>query len=260
MLQKQAIWCHCATLPHTALTLACIASIQTMTLAVDVFWALLLTIATIITFAAAEHTAIGVFTPVHLIRLEQIRNNVITATLVWWSTGIVYIPVYIVATLVTTVALEWIPPKITYISSMLWLVSCSPLWVGAVAIVWTLAQWWSDQWFRDTLHKSTASTELKYAYAAKSVKILSEGLLLWHIRCFHRFPHTFRWTPVLFGGIFMTMGVIYSSLLVADTETSRNAIIKRNGHGMAASLATATACPLCKTCLSALDMESSFSD
>ena len=47
---------------------------------------------------------------------------------------------------------------------------------------------------------------------------------------------------------------------VKETKISRNAIIRDQGHGMAASLTAAQKCNVCKKCLTALDMESSFGE
>lgn len=260
MIGKQAIWCQCATVFHIALTVACIASLQSMTVVMDVYWFIYFALVTIITFATAEHATIYGITPDTWLRAERILKNVIASTAILWSGFHWSVPNYIVTTIMMTVVFSYLPPLAVSIIVVVWMSTTTTYSILVVVILWALAQWLSDYWFKNTLDKNIAAYELQYAYLGKTTAIITEALILWHLRCLHRFPHTFRWQPVFFGFFTVLLSCIYGHINVKKTRVSRNAIIKRAGHGMAASLTAANACPICKTCLTSLDMESSFDD
>lgn len=260
MLGKQAIWCQCATVFHITLTAACISSLQRMTVVMDVYWFVYFAVATIIRFASAEHATILGIPPDTWLRGERILTNVIASTVILWSVFHWSVFNYIAATLVMSVAFSYVSPLAVSIIVVVWMSTTTTYSILFVIILWALSQRWTDHWFHNSIGKSIASDELRCAYLGKTTIIITEALLLWYIRCLHRFPHTFRWHPVLFGSLMVLLACIYCHLNVKRTHVSRNAVIKRVGHGMAASLTAAKACPVCKTCLTQLDMESSFDD
>jgi len=260
MIRKQAIWCQCATVFHIVLAAACISSLQKMTVVMDVFWFIYFTLTTVITFCTAEHGTVVGITPDIWLRCEKILKNVIASTIILWSGFHWSVFHYIATTIVMSTALSYVSPLAVSIFVLVCMSTTTAYSMLLVVVLWTVSQWWTDHWFKNTLNKSIASYELRRAYLGKATVIITEALLLWHVRCLHRFPHVFRWRPVLFGFITILFSCIHCHMNVKNTHVSRNAVIKRAGHGMAASLTAAKACPVCRTCLTQLDMESSFDD
>ena len=260
MLRKQAIWCQCATVFHIVLSVACISSIQEMTATMDIFWFICFTLTSIIIFNTAEHATIVGISPDKWLRYERMLSNVIASTLMLWSYFHWTVFNYSIATFLLAIVFSYIGKRPVSLLVGVWWMATTFNSVLVVVFVWVFAQWWSDHWFKKTLHKSIASYELRYAYIGKTLVILTEAVLLWYLRCLHRFPHNFRWRPVIFGFLSVLLSCLYCHLNIQNTHVSRNAVIKRAGHGMAASLTAANACPVCRTCISQLDMESSFGD
>ena len=87
-----------------------------------------------------------------------------------------------------------------------------------------------------------------------------EALLLWYLRCAHRFPYAFRWSPVLTGCVAVAGACLWAHVNTRDTVVSRNSIIQSlpEHHFIATSLAAAKKCDICIQHLTSLDMESSF--
>ena len=108
--------------------------------------------------------------------------------------------------------------------------------------------------------KSMASKEQKTRFAQFSIQNILEALILWNYRCSQRFPFTFRTKPVLCSCFGVCIALVYCHLYVSPTTVSRNSIITKRGHGVAASLTAAMACDICASTLTSLDMESSFED
>jgi hypothetical protein len=258
ILQKHAIWCQCVTIFHVAITLACISSFQNITKGPDIFWSTVCVINTIVLFVEAEHAPI-VFTTDTWQTINNYREKIIWSVFATFNGPKNPLIYQCFAILLIFICFQKLP--------FLWSISIfgiSFFWgswsVKLLFCIYVFAIYQRHRLFHSVINQSIAGTNLKKAYAAKSIHIFLEGIFIWYLRCLHRFPHEFRWKNVFIGMVAVFLSFLYCSFRVKKTKTSRNAIIKSYGHGMAASLTAAKACPVCRQCLTALDMESSFGD
>lgn len=257
MWKKHGVWCQCMLVLPVIMSLACILSWQTLTLQEDVYWSFLLLVSTIIQFCAAEHGDFGVTVDVWQ-RLQRHRLFVMSCIIATWTMAswpvhqhALAIPVYC---------------TISYFASkryalVLGIGTASAFLIGgpwALMLSHGLCHHYSDHFFSKLINTSLADIAIKKAYGLRALGIGLESVVLWCLRCWHRFPYTLRWTPLCIGIVVCAGSVLWVSVYIKDTRVSRNAIIKRRGHDIAASLTAASKCPVCQSCLSALDMESSF--
>lgn len=259
MFDKQAVWIQCAAAFHTILSLASVVSFQYMTSDMDIFWSVLFILETIILFAAAEHANILNISPDRWIKMERVRNIVLISTVIVWSGPIISLTSYILYSILLSTILTFSPKYIQYGATIA--ASCIHSYTFIlVTCVWVGAKVMSSKMFVSSLQKSIASKEIKLAYAWKATYVIIDGVLLWNVRCLHRFPYVFRWQPILLGMVSIVLACLYCHNNIKETRVSNNSIIVSKGHGMAASLNAAENCTVCRKCISSLDMEASFGD
>ena len=258
MINKQAIWVQCSSVIHAAMAWVTIVSYQSITIHMDIFWSIFFLLEIWIVLVAAEHSnTLGILTDTWA-TCERIRNAFIISTFIVWNSFTWPIYYYLIITSILCVVLTQIPQRMALALAVFTACAGQTYTVVGIYLLWSFSKDLSKQFFRKTIQKSIASTEIKRAYAFKSIYIILEGILLWNIRCSHRFPHVFRWKPLFFSFGSFAVAVLYGHFFIKETRISRNSIITREGHNMAASLNAAEQCPVCVKCLSLLDMESSF--
>lgn len=257
MYEKHAVWCQCALVFSFVLSAAALLSLQSMTIDVDIYWGVVLTSNSILQFIVAEHAPFFGISCDNWMKLDRIRNIVVKCILSTWSIFSwqsvwikwLHIPMSVGLALVIS-NIPILLPTLVRICTHFDLMTV--LLVLQSTLTYTLKT--------THLQKSMASTAQKKRFALKTLSILLESSMLWYIRCEHRFPHVFRWKPFLFG-IFCILGaIVWTNVYVKKTKVSENVIIVNTGHGTAASLIAAKACPICSSTLTLLDMESSFSN
>lgn len=258
MIQRQAIWCQCAIIVHATLTLTCYASIQKMSMDMDIASAVILTMSLVIHFCSAEHVDTGPITPVDWLKMENKLESFILATV---FIGVLPIQSHLYLTvlvLVFSVLVYYIPDTLSYSLVSLTVMYYAPMIMIPVVIIWALAKNRYEKWFKETNGTPFSGNEIKMAYAWKSVFILTEAFLLWYVRCIHRFPGTIRWHPLILACLSSLIGCLYCSYYRLPTVVSHDAIIVSSSHQMAASLTAATACSHCKQHIESLNIESTF--
>ena len=258
MWHKHAVWCQCVLSGTLVMAIASAFSWQTLTIYSDVYWTVIFCISTVVQFVAAEHghwwLSIDQWQKMNVRRGFVFRCLIIAWTLTKWPVSVHagLFPVYCAASLMLTNLQHFIiVPAVIYDV----LFYSSP-WM----LMYTLVTFWSEKYFSKTIQTSLADVHIKSAYAYKALGILFESIVMWSLRCRHRFPYTFRWTPIWVSLVVMSFAILWSKYYIKETKVSRNAIISAAGHGMAASLTAAENCPVCRKCLTSLDMESSFGD
>ena len=258
-LNKHAVWCQCAIVFHISITLACISSFQNITAMPDIFWSVLCLFNTVCLFSESEHAPVASISIDQWQKINSEREKLILATFA--VINVVYWPfqyqIMAVIVLFFCFKMFWSHWALATVAICLF---WDNMVVKIIFSVYIIAIYNKEKYFKAVIEQSIASPMLKRAYAWKSMQIFTEGLILWYLRCLHRFPHIFKWKNVYIGICGVILSMIYVEYMVKETVVSRNAIIKSYGHGMAASLASANACPICRKCLTALDMESSFGD
>jgi hypothetical protein len=261
MWHKHAVWCQCALALHLVLAGAAIVSCQSMTLFVDVYWAIVLSFGTLCQFVAAEHAAFAGMSADQWIRLEKHR-----ALWVHWILALWHI---FRGTSLATIVLSVLLGGLTFVSVPPFVCFCcaagihgisSPGYISWIWCVWGLALFRRHSREPMLLGKSLASPVMREIQMYKALVILAEGICVWQVRCAHRFPHTFRWTPFFISVCGFILATVYSDRHVAKTRVTHNAIISSIGHGVAASYTAAQECPVCSKSLNSLDMEASFRD
>lgn len=266
MWRKHAVWCQCAAVMPAVMAMATVLSIQTLTWTQDLYWSILFTIEAVIQLIVAEHgTVIWNASQWQTIELKRIFA---TSMILWlWHTTQWPISQHFISHLVIFAATfwkrTWDQPQwhITIYGALsLYVILFKYQW--SILTLLTMAKAY-EQWLRKKLpKKSMASPYMRWIYGTKATTIVLESLCLWGLRCAHRFPYTMRWTPVWLSIITIGGACLWCVCFVKDTHISRNAIFKCSHllHMPAASMIAAKACPECQTCLTALDMESSFGE
>jgi len=262
MWNKHGVWCQGALVIPSVMALASTMSWQAITLPTDMYWSGILCATTILQFMAAEHGPFGAVSDTWQ-RLNTQRAFIIQCIVTSWSMNNWAVQTHTLA-FAMFCALSFcakdykryiLVPVIVYR-----LVSVFVDRVGILVLLYWLAERSSEYYFEKSVQTSIADTPIKKAYGTTAATIVLESAILWSLRCRHRFPYTFRWTPIWASVLCCVTVVAWCSFNIQDTKVSRNAIITQRGHNMAASLSAAKACPICQKCLSALDMESSFND
>lgn len=267
MWNKHAVWCQCASTATAVLALAAVASTRTFSAGADLYWAMVLATQCVAQFFAAEHSHI-VKTPEQWHAFEQKRSYACRWLFVGWSimhwsvlNGLV---ITTLACIAAAVPRRWTHKHHRYIL---------PLWSILSFIhgplhprTWGRALPWfiCERYRRNVrLHNtSTAGAAIRRQYAWRAAGILAESCTYWSFRCTQRFPHTFRWFPVFVAVIIVAIAAAVCHRWIAPTRVSSNSIIQTNcvGHWMAASIVSAQQCAVCTRRLTALDVESSFSE
>lgn len=256
IFKKQAVWCQCACVLYVVLAIASWSSCQDMTFSVDVFWSVVFTVHSIVIFAAAEHEHIFGIKIVLWQSADNTRLNTIIALQLSniFDFGIVtrllFIPLFLFV-------LTKIPQRYNWIRFMCGIFSLTQgLLNFAVAMSYGYMCYIISS-MRQHLPGQN-HTNLTNIYKIKALNVILTALILWSLRCAERFPHKFRWYPIMMGIVGILAAVVYCSYCVAKTTTSMNIILGRSTHLVAASLKAAEKCPQCKQVISALDMESRF--
>lgn len=256
--QKHAVWCQCVIMGMFVLTVASILSIQSITAKTDMYWSVVFLLTSTTEFIVAEHAPVGHISTQMWVKIGVTQKTVVYAIILTWSIYSgdqswiqwVHIPVaavigfFIQKTLPLLVVATLTRMATSHDVSLLLLVLLLALRVQRPNII----------------NKSMASREQKQRFAIKAIAILLETLILWFIRCEHRFPNVVRWKPLGAAALAIIVAATWCEYNVMDTIQSGNSIIVGHGHGMAASLRAAQNCPVCLKQLTSLDMESSFSD
>jgi hypothetical protein len=254
ILRKHAVWCQCANILFIVLSIASWASVQSMTFGIDMFWSVFLTLHAIVIFCAAEHESVFYFSRHSWQAMDEVRvNTIVGAQFACMFVDSVSIRMFIV------VALTFVQTKIRCHICYFAMNILAGLHSWSLLALTMIDSYLFYQ-LSTKKNKLTGQkhTMLRPIYKIKSLCILISGLQLWVLRCEERFPHKFRWYPIIIGVLAIGVGVLHCSYYVAETFTSNNYILGRSSHLVAASLNAARKCPECKQCLSTLDMESRF--
>ena len=261
MWYKHSVWCQCVLSIPILLSLSTIASTQTITFDMDIFWSFIFLISTTIQFIEAEHGFL--FKPPDFWKkINDIRTNIILYIILIWSFTQWSMKYYLYSLVITGI-ISFITQ--TYHKNIYTLAALVPVifimpYYTIFIFMYGTCLYLKDYYFKKSVGTSIADMPIRFAYANKAMAILFESIILWSIRCNHRFPHTFRWKPFITGLFVFTLSFFWCKYNIKETKVSRNAIIHDIGHGMAASLTAAQKCNICKKCLTALDMESSFGE
>jgi hypothetical protein len=257
MYNKHAVWRQCASVIPIVMALATTLSIQSITFSNDVYWAIVLWTSTTIQFMAAEHGSFY-FTTDTWQKLQQYREFVIRCMMTTWSLVGLDISQHLMLVVLFCVCSLFLQRyyNFTLLPVLLWNIVTLNLiqWIPVYFVLTYLR----ERMFEKSIGTSLASPPIRQAYGLSTALIVIESIILWSLRCQYRFPYTFRWTPFIASGVGCFVASAWCSISIQDTKVSRNAIIKKRGHGMAASLTAAENCPVCCKCLTSLDMEASF--
>jgi len=259
MYYKHAVWRQCASVIPIVMATATTMSIQPITFSNDVYWTMVMWFSNTISFMAAEHGRLY-FTSDTWQTLQQHRNFVIRCIITTWtlaqldiSQHFMLLPLFCCGSLIIQQHYNAI-----LLPAILWdmaALNVKPF----IPLYFTLTHM-REKMFEKTIGTSIASPPLRQAYGLSAATIVVESVIVWSIRCQHRFPYTFRWTPFIVSLVGCLVACMWCSVSIQNTRVSRNAIIQKRGHHMAASLTAAENCPICCKCLTSLDMESSFDD
>lgn len=257
MYNKHAVWCQCVLIGVFILAAASLLSIQNITLSTDIYWSCVLVVTSVIQFIVAEHAPVAGISIDKWMRIGRIQKATIYVIMLTWST-VAWQPswiqwAHIPAGVVSGILLDrpWYLLVLASISR-----ATTTLDATLVVITLLLAINWKPL---KVINKSIASKQHKQTIAAKAASLLLEAVVLWLLRCEHRFPHVIRWRPLAAAVVSIVVAALWCEYNVMDTISSDRVIIVRTGHGIAASLRAAQGCPVCTKCLTSLDMESTLS-
>ena len=257
MFDKHAVWCQCCSIIQFTLLASILVSCQSITLAPDIYWTLVFLFNSCTHFIVAEHAPVGRISTDTWMKIERQRSFLIQSIIFYWNVyswhfsywTFIHIPIFIGLSIYIKT-----PEKIFPIVSC-WKLFTSPV-AGIILASLSIVNLYVKRIKLKT--SSFASKKIKQKYALKAIRIIIEAVILWSIRCEHRFPHTMRWKPLAFSLGTFALAILWCHFNVLDTHVSNNAIIIKNGHGMAASLTAAKKCKQCSLYITSLDMESSF--
>jgi len=258
MYEKHAIWCQCAIVGMFILAVASILSIQHITFSTDVYWSTIFFVCSTIEFIVAEHAPCFHIPTDIWVKIGYLQKTTVYGIVLTWS---------IYSREATWVRWFHIPASILIggllqnpfvVLAAATLARCVTSWDIPMTLLVTLVLIHLSN--PNVVGKSIASKQQKQRFAIKAISIVLESILLWLVRCEQRFPNIVRWKPLVAAVLGIIMAVMWAEYNVMDTTQSFDCKIVKNGHGIAASLRAAKDCPVCRQCLTALDMESSFSD
>jgi hypothetical protein len=257
MYNKHAVWCQCVIVGMFVLATASLLSIQNITFDADIYWSCVLLTTSVIQFIVAEHAPVAGISIDNWMQIGRIQKATIYVIMFTWS---------IVAWEKSWIQWAHIPVGIItgiFMKNTQYLLIFVALGRATITLDTTLVVISLLLTINlnkpKVIQKSIASRLHKQTIAAKAVSLLLEAVVLWLLRCEHRFPHIVRWRPLSAAAISIVVAVLWCEYNVMDTITSNNVIIVGTGHGIAASLRAAQACPICTKYLTSLDMESSYS-
>lgn len=243
---KHAVWCQCAAVISITLALSSLFSIQTITWNQDIYWSVVLSINAFLIVTVAEHG----FRPVLMTKIASAWSGIVYMLIVTANSSLFS---YVGSMIGLFVGAFF--PQASYLLLLLGLLSY-PSRLTLLLLVKLAAEYK----YHDILNRAVGKRyiHVNKAVAAKVVGIVSETLLLWHLRCHSRFPHVYRWTPVLCSLCTCCCGLYWCHYYVAPTVVSHKSIIKSRGHGLTPSLRAAQECKICASCLTHLDIEDVF--
>jgi hypothetical protein len=224
---KPAVWCQCASVLTTTLALSSIFSVQHIT------W---------------QHG----FYPNRMTRISSLWSGLVYLLIVTGNAGMVSYMGSIVGLLLGTIV-----PQQSYLILVVGLVQ-SPSFFSVLLLSTLAVKYQYYAYLRMAVGKTMVDAPLKQATAAKAVGIVSKTLLLWYLRCHYRFPHVYRWFPVLCSACAVLCAVCWCHCFIAPTIVSHRSVVKAVGHGLTPSLNAAKGCPVCSSCLTHLDIEDVF--
>tara|TARA_B110000008_G_C16978802_1_gene567404 strand:- start:1948 stop:2727 length:780 start_codon:yes stop_codon:yes gene_type:complete len=259
MIDKHAVWCQCASVVPMTMTVASLLSCQWITVDMDIYWTCVFGITACTHFISAEHA--NVFFKTSTWQDARIAwNFALHVIFFMWSIHrwrathqLVLLPVYFAIGRY----LSQYGHHISAVTGLYQLVMHGQ--ISPVPLMFGLERIEIKQ-NKKTLQTSIADIHIKRLFLIRAVRVISLSGILWSLRCQNRFPHTLRKTPIFASVVAFSLAVTWCHYNVKKTRVSQNAIIKSLGHGVAASLNAAESCPICRKCLTSLDMESSFGD
>lgn len=258
MYKKHAVWCQCVIVGMFVLSAATLLSIQNITLYTDIYWSCILWTTSVIHFVVAEHAPVAGISVDKWMQFGRIQKAVTYVIMFTWSTAAwqaswiqwAHVPVGIIVGIFLKQHWSILVFTLVYRTMFTWDVTL----VGIALLLAANLQ-------KPTVSgKSMASSQHKQTIAIKAVCLLLEAVVLWLLRCEHRFPHVIRWRPLVVAAVSIATAALWCEYNVMDTIQSNSVIIVSRGHGIAASLRAAQACPVCMKHITSLDMESSYSD
>lgn len=268
MHDKHAVWCQCASVCTFLLACACICSIRTFSINIDLYWSFVLCLQCLAQFCAAEHMLFFGRTPAYWHDMEDKRSYACKWIIAGWS-FFMWSNINALFVTLSGVASTFVPWKyrrkhqyliLPVVSAILLLNSPLHIRTWSRTIPFVVCER-----VRRTIrlkNTSTADLPIRRQYFWRACGICAESILYWSFRCTHRFPHTIRYTGVLVSLLAVLLAFVYCHYNIAPTRVSANSIIKSDNtkHWMAASIEAAKKCTICAGGLSALDVESSFKE
>ena len=251
MFNKQACWCQIASVFTAVLALSAFFSIQHLTLTQDIYWSIVLGLTSFFRFAVGAHSRLWGISIEHLVYGATVWTHILHILMLnglYMNCTPQHFPVVVglgmVVSLVPNVRPVLALSLLRYPDGLTLLFLCT---MGVdLAFRRTMAS---------TVGRPQNSVQLKQATAVQAVSILLEALLLWHLRCQHRFPYQYRWSPVLCSAVLTSSVALGCHWYLPPTLTTERSIVKRVGHGLTPSFNAIRSCPTCAACLTCLDIE-----
>lgn len=251
MFNKQSAWCQLASVFTAVLALSAFFSVQELTLTQDIYWSLVLGLTSFFRFAVGEHRRLCGISIDHLVFGATVWTNVLHI-LILNGLYMTCTPRHFPVVFGLGVAVTWYPQvrPVLVLSLLRYPDGLTLLLLGTMGV---------DHLFRQTMASAVgrpqSSVQLKQATAVQSVAILLEACLLWHLRCQHRFPYQYRWSPVFCSAVLTSCAVLWCHWYLPPTRTTDRSLVKRIGHGLTPSFDAIRSCPTCAACLTCLDIE-----
>lgn len=270
MLQKHSTWSQCILFFKIIMTISCIVSIHWESMFSDIVWSFFFACASIIQFFKEEHRTIANITPEkwckYYIRLNYATRWIISTWIIFKTSVGDWLWFIIICVACNPWSIQWhshhghfIVPGALALYIAWGNFSYNLVFTNAIFIIVLFLY---SKEYKRLINTSHASKTIKRVAAYNAMVYFIESIILWQIRCAHRFPYAFRWNPVIVGILVTISAFIWCHLFTKNTSVSRNSIIKclPSSHTIAFSLDSASKCSVCVECLTSLDMESSFSE
>lgn len=251
MFNKQAVWCQIASIFTAILALSAIFSVQHMTFSQDIYWSFVLGLTSFFRFTVGEHRCLWGISIDHLTIGAEVWSNILHILILnglYMNCSPKHFPVVAVL----GVAMYTVP-KTRPLSALALL--RYPDGLTLLLLCKAGLDLTGHHILASTVGRPQNSLQLKQATATRAMAIVMEALLLWHLRCQHRFPYQFRWSPVLCSLLLTLVAIYWCHLYTAPTLTTDRSLIKQVGHGLSPSFNAMSSCPTCAACLTCLDVE-----
>ena len=242
MYDKHAVWCQCSAIIYFVLALSIFSS--SIIWSHDSLWGILFISLGLVRFCNAEHAPIFGISINWWVFINDKTSAFVIGLIGWRTLWWYFLPVCVAIPHRT----ELLLPAFVLLQFLSGTFDLTPVYALAKNIKIPI------------VGKSMDSKEQKMRFAQFSIQQILEALILWNYRCSQRFPFTLRMKPVLCSFLGIGLAVVYGHFYVSPTKVSRNSVITKGGHGVAASLTAAVACEICASTLTSLDMESSFGE